>query len=87
MTTRFELVTELRASTWKEDRYGHFVVTHNDKKYRLKIQAMSVRFEKQALIAGKNEWLRVISDYYKNITVGEREGKRVIRIGNRALPL
>ncbi len=88
MATKKEVTFALGISrVWKRDRYGHFQTTNNDQVYRLKIQELSIRFEKKVLVGGKAEWLNVISDYYKNAVVGEREGKPVLRIGNRALPL
>lgn len=88
MATKLEVIFALRMSNvWKKDRYGHFQTTKNDQTYRLKIQDISVRFEKKTLITGNTEWLNLTSDYYKNVRVGEREGKPVLRIGNRALPL
>jgi len=90
MATKLEVTTALEISNvWKKDRYGHFQTTKDEQAYRLNIQDISVRFEKKVLITstGKTEWLNLASDYYKNVRVGEREGKPVLRIGNRALPL
>ena len=75
------------SNVWKKDRYGHFQTTKDEQAYRLKMQELSVRFEKRMSIAGKAEWVNVVSDYYWNIRIGEREGKPVLRIGDRVLPL
>ncbi len=88
MSTKMEVTFALElSSVWKEDRYGHFQTMKGTQAYRLKMQDLSVRFEKRVMITGKAEWLNVVSDYYKNVSVGEREGKLVLRIGNKALPL
>ena len=88
MSNKSEVTIALEMSdVWKLDRYGHFQTVHNGQSYRLKMQELSVRFEKKVLVAGRAEWVNIVSDYYRNTRLGEREGKRVLRIGNRALPL
>ena len=88
MSNKSEVTIALEMSdVWKRDRYGHFQTVHNGQTYRLKIQDLSIRFEKKVTIGGKAEWLNLASDYYKNVRIGECEGKPVLRIGNRALPL
>ena len=88
MSNRSEVTIELeKSSVWERDRWGHFQTVHNGQTYRLKMQELSIRFERKVLVAGKAEWMNIASDYYKNVTVGEREGKQVLRVGNRALPL
>ena len=88
MSNKSEVTLALEVSSvWKRDRYGHFQTAHNGQSYRLKMQELSVRFEKKVLVAGRAEWVNIVSDYYRNTRLGEREGKRVLRIGNRALPL
>ena len=88
MSNKSEVTIALEMSdVWKLDRYGHFQTVHNGQTYRLKIQDLSIRFEKKMLVTGKAEWVNVISDYYRNVRLGEREGKPSMRIGNRALPL
>ena len=88
MSNKSEVTIALEKSdVWKRDRYGHFQTVHNGQTYRLKIQDLSIRFEKKMLVGGKAEWVNMISDYYRNVRLGEREGKPSMRIGNRALPL
>ena len=88
MSNKSEVTIALEMSdVWKLDRYGHFQTVHNGQTYRLKIQDLSIRFEKKMLVTGKAEWVNMISDYYRNVRLGEREGKPVMRIGNKALPL
>lgn len=88
MSNKSEVTIALEKSdVWKRDRYGHFQTVHNGQTYRLKMQDLSIRFEKKVLVTGKAEWINVISDYYRNVRLGEREGKPSMRIGNRALPL
>ena len=88
MSNKSEVTFALGISNvWKRDRYGHFQTVHNGQTYRLKIQDLSIRFEKKMLVTGKAEWVNMVSDYYRNVRLGEREGKPSMRIGNRALPL
>ena len=88
MSNKSEVTIALEMSdVWKRDRYGHFQAKSGDQSYRLKIQNLSIRFEKKVTIGGKAEWLNLASDYYRNVRIGEREGKPVLRIGDRALPL
>lgn len=88
MSKKLEVTIALeKSSVWERDRWGHFQTVHNGQTYRLKMQELSIRFERKVLVAGKAEWMNIASDYYKNVTVGEREGKPVLRLGNRALPL
>lgn len=88
MSNKSEVTIALEKSdVWKRDRYGHFQTVHNGQTYRLKMQELSIRFERKVLVTGKAEWVNVISDYYRNVRLGEREGKPSMRIGNRALPL
>lgn len=88
MSNKSEVTIALEKSdVWKRDRYGHFQTVHNGQTYRLKMQDLSIRFEKKVLVTGKAEWVNMVSDYYRNVRLGEREGKPSMRIGNRALPL
>ena len=88
MSNKSEVTIALEKSdVWKLDRYGHFQTVGNGQTYRLKMQDLSVRFEKKVLIGERAEWLNLASDYYRNVRLGEREGKPILRIGNRALPL
>ena len=88
MSNKSEVTIALEKSdVWKLDRYGHFQTVNDGQTYRLKMQDLSIRFERKVLVTGKAEWVNVISDYYRNVRLGEREGKPSMRIGNRALPL
>ncbi len=88
MSSKSEVTIALElSSVWKQDRYGHFQTTKGEQAYRLKMQDLSIRFEKKTLVGGRAEWVNLISDYYRNVRLGEREGKPILRIGNRALPL
>jgi len=72
--TKTELVAALRQSPiWKEDRYGHFHLTFKGTHYRLKIQPLSVRYEKKVGV----EWWSKASDYYKNVEI--KDGKLLIQ--------
>lgn len=57
-------------SGWKQDRWGHYTTVVGAATFRLKMQAISVRFERKGVICGKMEWLNRGSDYYKNVRLG-----------------
>ena len=66
---------------YKRDKFGHYTRTVVDPHLeggsittRFKMQANSVRYEKQIYIVDKNQWMRLASGYYKNISITE-EGK------------
>ena len=83
-----EIVNSLSTSNvWVKDRYGNFQTdslslifkkdgkvykTNRDGTYRLKLQANSIRLEKKIDVGNKNEWLRVKSDYYKDVKITNR---------------
>lgn len=56
-----------RSKIWSEDRYGHFIRTHGNQKFRIKMGTTSLRIEFQAKICGKNEWIKKAGDYYKYV--------------------
>lgn len=70
----------LTANNWSLDKFGHFKRTIGDTLYRVRVQARSVRIEKQALIGGKNEWVRISKDYLKNIHL--TADRQYIQIGS-----
>ena len=63
---------------WELDKYGHLQRQHESRgvmeTYRYKLNAYSVRREVRSSIGGKNEWVRLKSAYYKNLSV-TLEGK------------
>lgn len=67
------LIEVLRVSDkWKEDRFGHFkqeiCVNGNIKKYRIKIQEISIRLEAQSIFDdGRKEWFKITGAYFKDI--------------------
>lgn len=68
-----DLIAELKNSnTWKEDRFGHFKkeIIRNGiiGKYRIKVQEISVRLEKQLVMEdGRKEWFKITGSYFKDI--------------------
>ena len=61
---------------YKRDKFGHYTrtVVHHHLEggsitTRFKMQPNSVRYEKQAMIVDHNEWIRLASGYYKNISI------------------
>lgn len=67
--TKTEFVAALRKSPpWKEDRFGHFQLEWKQTiKYRLKVQPLSVRYERKYV--GYGLWWNRASDYYKNVRI------------------
>jgi len=66
---------------YKRDKFGHYTRTAVDPHLeggsvttRFKMRANSVRYEKQCKIVDHNEWIRLASGYYKNISITS-EGK------------
>lgn len=65
--TRSEFIEALRKSPiWTEDRYGHFKLNWKDIQYRLKIQDLSVRYERKL---PDGTWFNKASDYFRNVNV------------------
>ena len=97
---REEFVAEMIARGWEKDKYGHLQkeVTSTDKitgekhtrKLRCKMQATSVRIERQVIYAAtqytkeEKAWVRIESAYFKNIT--KEDGK--VKVGRyKFLPI
>ncbi len=59
---------------YTRDRFGHYQRTDGETTYRFKMLANSVRYEKQIYVVDKNEWMRIMSGYYKNLSITS-EGK------------
>lgn len=73
-------------SDWTQDAYGHFKIRVDDRQYRLKVQATSVRYEAKQL---DGSWFNKASDYYKNMefkTV-EATGRTSIVLRGYRIPL
>jgi len=52
-----------------KDKFGHYQKTlSNGTVIRFKMQSNSVRYEEQVKIVDHNEWLKVKSGYYKNLS-------------------
>lgn len=55
---RADLIAHLISLGYVEDRYGNYKRVHaTGTMYRVKLQATSVRFERQLTIFGKKEWV------------------------------
>jgi hypothetical protein len=71
--TKQELITWLESKGYTKDSYGHYQKTTPDgRAYRYKIQASSARYERQATILGKHEWIRIVSGYYKDLSINDK---------------
>ena len=65
----YELIQWARRQGFTEDRYGHMVLELGGRVTRLKITKISARWEIQASISGKNEWLRQRSGYLSKLSI------------------
>jgi hypothetical protein len=72
---------------WKEDTYGHMqCVSMGGTKYRVKMQATSVRLEVKRDMGTTTEWVRVESSYIKDVVINDGSvviGKAVLKIINK----
>lgn len=60
----------MKSNGWTDDAWGSLRFTNkNSELFRLKFQKISVRFEIRRKIGNKNEWLKIWSGYFKNLTV------------------
>jgi hypothetical protein len=72
--TKDDLIKWLLSKGYHVDKFGHYQKTKdNGVKYRYKIQNISVRYESQAKIGDKNEWLRIASNYLKNLSINDKD--------------
>ncbi len=66
--TRVQLESWLESHGYARDKFGHYQKTGLFT-YRFKMQATSVRYERKAQIVDHNEWLRIKSGYYKDLSI------------------
>ena len=64
----------LKSKGWNLDRWGNFKKPIGGRDYRFKFQKTSLRFETKN--GGMKIWSKLISGYFKNITIGD--GKLII---------
>lgn len=81
--TAESIKTALSLLGWKEDAYGHMQFTSAiGRKYRVKMQKISVRLEVKRDMGAKSEWVRVENSYVKDVVVGDGTvtiGKAVLK--------
>lgn len=58
-------------SKWTCDRYGNYISIIGDRKYRVKLQKTSIRYEVYS--SNLKEWINLRSDYYKNIVIEDNK--------------
>lgn len=66
--TKVELESWLVNQGYTRDKFGHYQKTGLFT-YRFKLQDISVRYERKAQIVDHNEWLRIRSGYYKDLSI------------------
>ena len=76
--TRDEFINWALKHRWRKDRYGHLQKEIKDKKYRLKLSRIAVRYETQitpnAYSYIKHQWVRIRSGYFSKLHI-TTEGK------------
>jgi hypothetical protein len=71
--TKQEFINWAKSKGWKEDKFGHLRTQKG--KHRFKISSIAARYEKQITFSdGKHEWLRIMSGYYKDLSINS-DGK------------
>ena len=73
---RQDLETWLVGKGYLKDIYGHYQRTIGENAIRYKLQASSVRYEKKAHIVDHNEWIRLASGYYKDLSITDEDKLR-----------
>ena len=60
--------------SFTKDKFGHYQKTslHNEH-IRLKLGKTSVRYERKIRVTDHNEWQRIVSGYYKNLSLTEND--------------
>lgn len=69
--TKDKLAKWLVAHGYTLDKYGHYQKANSLFTYRFKMQANSARYETKRQIGDHNEWVRVSSGYYKDLSIAE----------------
>ncbi len=69
MITKETLEQWLVKHGFTRDKFGHYQKEINGHIYRYKLSSIAARYEKQAHIVDHNEWLRILSGYYKDLSI------------------
>ena len=70
MITKEELIEWAKRHGFSNDRFGHYQrETGIGSIYRLKLSNISARYEKKIALSNKNEWIKLASGYYKNLSI------------------
>lgn len=87
-----EIIDVLIEQGWQQDRYGNLQKSFDNEKgtdtYRIKFQAISVRFEVKVVHAATeyskatSSWVKLNGAYYKDVALTE-DGR--VRIGKKVL--
>ena len=52
----------IESNNFKLDNYGNYKLENNNNVYRIKVKKINIRIERQALICGKKEWFKLVSN-------------------------
>lgn len=72
MLLREDLIKWALEHGYTQDKFGHYQKTKNDITVRLKLSKIAVRYEKKAHIVDHNEWIRIQSGYYKDLSINDK---------------
>lgn len=67
--TKEKVAKILEDSGYTADRWGNYVFERGVTKYRIKLQARTVRIEKRVHMSTHNEWFRIGGGFYKDVHV------------------
>jgi hypothetical protein len=56
------LIDIIESNGFKLDRYGNYKLSTTNHTYRIKVKKINIRIERQALICGKKEWFKLVSN-------------------------
>ncbi len=71
----------LENKNWVLDRWGNYKKPIGGRDFRFKFQKTSLRFETKNV--GQKLWSKLISNYFKNISIVNKAGEDMIKFGDR----
>lgn len=78
--TKQELEQWLIRHNFKLDKFGHYQKQNsNGDTIRIKLSSVSARYEKKARICDHNEWIRMQSGYFKDLSLSPEDKLRGMR--------
>lgn len=70
--TKQQFIYWAKSKGWKEDKFGHLRTEKGE--HRFKLSSIAVRYERQVTFSdGKHEWVRIMSGYYKDLSINSED--------------